>query len=62
MKRIAALAALMIAMIAIPAAAAFASTSDSGPGYGSPGPVQVACHVGYGTTHYRESDTRAYPR
>jgi hypothetical protein len=44
MKRIAALAALVIAMLAVPAAAAMASTSGSGPGYGqSPRLVQVAC-------------------
>lgn len=47
MKRIAALAALVVTMLAVPAAAALAdtgaSTGGSGPGYGSPGPVQVAC-------------------
>ena len=44
MKRIAALAALVITMLAVPAAAAMASTSGSGPGYGqSPRLVQVAC-------------------
>ena len=32
MKRIAALAALVITMLAVPAAAAMASTSGSGPG------------------------------
>jgi hypothetical protein len=46
MKRIAALAALVITMLAVPAAAAMASTTGSGPGYGQPpGPVQVACPV-----------------
>ena len=44
MKRIAALAALVITMLAVPAAAAMASTSGSGPGYGQPPRlVQVAC-------------------
>jgi hypothetical protein len=48
MKRIAALAALVITLIAVPAATAMASTSGSGPkaggtGYGRPTPVQVAC-------------------
>jgi hypothetical protein len=44
MKRIAALAALVITMLAVPAAAAMASTSGSGPGYGRPpSPIQVAC-------------------
>jgi hypothetical protein len=52
MKRIAALAALVITMLAVPAAAAMASTSgsapsDGGPGYGRPGPVQVACRLPY---------------
>ena len=52
MKRIAALAALMITMLAVPTAA-MASTGGSlpgsgapgsgGPGYGRPGPVQVRC-------------------
>jgi hypothetical protein len=62
MKRIAALAAIVITMIAVPAAAAMASTSDSGPGYGSPGPVQVACHPGYGNAQYKlPAYTQAYP-
>ncbi len=44
MKRIAALAALVITMLAVPAAAAMASPSGSGPGYGRPPrPVQIAC-------------------
>jgi hypothetical protein len=44
MKRIAALAALVVTMLAVPAAAAMASTSGSGPGYGQPPRlVQVAC-------------------
>ena len=44
MKRIAALAALVITMLAVPAAAAMASTSGSGPGYGQPPrPIQIAC-------------------
>jgi len=51
MKRIAALAALMITMLAVPTAA-MASTggsapSDGGPGYGHPGQVQVACRLPY---------------
>jgi hypothetical protein len=56
MKRIAALAALMITMLAVPTAA-MASTGGSapgyggpgygGPGYGGPGPVQVACPLPY---------------
>jgi hypothetical protein len=49
MKRIAALAALVVTMLAVPAAAAMASTGastgGSGPGYGRPGPVQVACQL-----------------
>ena len=56
MKRIAAMAALVITMLAVPAAGAMASTgggsgggygSGSGPGYGRPGPVQVACPIGH---------------
>jgi len=44
MKRIAALAALVITMLAIPAAAAMAGTGGSGPGYGQPPrQIQVAC-------------------
>jgi hypothetical protein len=46
MKRIAAIAALVITMLAVPAAAAMASTGSGGqgPGYGRPGPVlRVAC-------------------
>ena len=62
MKRIAALAAIVITMIAVPAAAAMASTGDSGPGYGSPGPVQVACHPGYVNAQYKlPAYTQAYP-
>jgi hypothetical protein len=44
MKRIAALAALMITMLAVPTAA-MASTGSSGPGHGSPVPVRVTCPV-----------------
>jgi hypothetical protein len=55
MKRIAALAALVVTMLAVPAAAALAdtgaSTGGSGPGYGSPGPVQVACHPRFNHGH-----------
>ncbi len=44
MKRIAALAALVITMLAVPAAAAMAGTSGSGPGYGPPPRlVRIAC-------------------
>ena len=44
MKRIAALAALVITMLAVPAAAAMAGTSGSGPGYGQPPRlIQIAC-------------------
>jgi hypothetical protein len=53
MKRIAAMAALVITMLAVPAAGAMASTSGpgtggstaggQGPGYGKPGTIQVAC-------------------
>jgi len=53
MKRIAAMAALVITMLAVPATAAMASTGGpgaggsgaggQGPGYGRPGPIQVAC-------------------
>jgi hypothetical protein len=57
MKRIAALAALVVTMLAVPAAAALAdtgaSTGGSGPGYGRPGPVQVACGSGYINGGYR---------
>lgn len=66
MKRIAALAALVITMVAVPAAAAVARTGgsgpgDGGPGYGRPGPVQVACHPGYHQGRYKlPARTRAY--
>lgn len=44
MKRIAVLAALVITMLAVPAAAAMAGTSGSGPGYGQPPrQIQIAC-------------------
>ena len=58
MKRIAAMAALVVTMLAVPAAGAMASTGGTstggtgsggistagqGPGYGRPGPIQVAC-------------------
>lgn len=45
MKRIAALAALMITMLAVPAASAMASTGGQppAPGYGQHRPVQVIC-------------------
>lgn len=53
MKRIAAMAALVITMLAVPATTAMASTGGpgtagsgtggQGPGYGRPGPIQVAC-------------------
>jgi hypothetical protein len=49
MKRIAAMAALVVTMLAVPAAGAMASTgggSGAGPGYGRPGPIQVACPIG----------------
>jgi len=48
MKRIAALAALVVTMLAVPAAALAdtgAGPGGSGPGYGRPGPVQVACQL-----------------
>lgn len=53
MKRIAALTALAITLLAVPATAAMASTSGSGPGYVKPRPVQLVCprvhrfHRGY---------------
>jgi hypothetical protein len=47
MKRIAAMAALVITMLAVPAAGAMASTGGTGAGYGRPGPVRVACPVGH---------------
>jgi hypothetical protein len=62
MKRIAAMAALVVTMLAVPAAGAMASTggqgtggqgtggssaAGQGPGYGRPGPIQVACPVGH---------------
>jgi len=44
MKRIAAMAALVVVMLAVPAAGAMASTGGQGAGYGKPGPGQVvAC-------------------
>jgi len=45
MKRIAALTALVITLLAVPAAAAMATTGGpgSGPGYAKPGPVQLVC-------------------
>ena len=48
MKRIAAIGALAVTLLAVPATGAMASTGGSGaggqgPGYGRPGPVQVAC-------------------
>jgi hypothetical protein len=53
MKRIAAMAALVVTMLAVPAAGAMASTNGpgtggstaggQGPGYGTPGTIQVAC-------------------
>ena len=44
MKRIAVLAALVITMLAVPAAAAMAGTSGSSPGYGQPPrQIQIAC-------------------
>jgi hypothetical protein len=57
MKRIAALAVLVVTMLTVQAAAALADTGTStagpGPGYGRPGPVQVACHPGYVKAKYR---------
>ena len=43
MKRIAALTALVITLLAVPAAAAMATTGGHGPGYGQPRPVQLVC-------------------
>jgi hypothetical protein len=48
MKRIAAIGALAVTMLAVPATGALASTGNPsagtpGPGYGRPGPIQVAC-------------------
>jgi hypothetical protein len=60
MKRIAALAALMIAMLAVPTAAmastggsapGYGGPGDGGPGYGRPGPVQIACPLPRGFRH-----------
>jgi hypothetical protein len=63
MKRIAALAALVVTMLAVPAAALAdtgASTGGSGPGYGRPGPIQVACHPGYVKGQRLRAYTQAY--
>ena len=43
MKRIAALTALVITLLAVPAAAAMATTGGHGSGYGQPTPVQLVC-------------------
>jgi hypothetical protein len=66
MKRIAALAALVFTMLAVPAAAAMAAVSGSGPGYGPPPrQIQVACplprqfHKGHFTVKIPVKD-RAY--
>jgi hypothetical protein len=70
MKRIAAMAALVITMLAVPAAGAMASTASPGAvspgsgnpgpgspggGYGRPGPARLACPPGF-----RKARTRAY--
>jgi hypothetical protein len=65
MKRIAALAALVVTMLAVPAAALAdtgASTGGSGPGYGRPGPIQVACHPGYVKEQRLRALTQVYLR
>ena len=74
MKRIAALAALVITMLAVPAAAAMASTGGSGPGdggpaYGPPGQIQIACpqptHDGQGQVTvkaYSQAWLKAYTK
>ena len=43
MKRIAALTALVITLLAVPAAAAMATTGGQGSGYAKPTPVQLVC-------------------
>ena len=43
MKRIAALTALVITLLAVPAAAAMATTGGHGSGYAKPTPVQLVC-------------------
>jgi hypothetical protein len=50
MKRIAALAALTITLLAVPTAA-MASTTGTGSGHGSPGPVRIACPLPYAFRH-----------
>jgi hypothetical protein len=64
MKRIAALTALAITLLAVPATAAMASTSGSGPGYAKPRPVQLVCprvhrvHRGYVIRHHKRIPAR----
>jgi hypothetical protein len=64
MKRIAALTALVITLLAVPAAAAMASTSGPGSGYAKPRPAQLVClrvhrfHRGYVIRHHKRIPVR----
>lgn len=66
MKRIAALAALIITMLAVPAASAMASTGGQppGPGYGRHQQVQVICRVPghFRRVHFRRGEFRKVKR
>ena len=53
MKRIAAMGALVITMLAVPAAGAMASTGGTGAGYTGPRTVQVACPLIHRKGHVR---------
>ncbi len=64
MKRIAALTALVITLLAVPAAAAMASTNGPGSGYAKPRPALLVCarvhrfHRGYVTRHHKRIPVR----
>jgi hypothetical protein len=64
MKRIAALTALAFTLLAVPATAAMASTSGSGPGYTQSKPVQLVCprihrvHRAYVIRHHKRMTIR----
>ena len=53
MKRIAAMGALVITMLAVPAAGAMASTGGTGAGYTGPRTLQVACPLIHRKGHVR---------
>ena len=64
MKRIAALTALAITLLAVPATAAMASTGGHGSGYAKPRPAQLVCprihrsHRGYVFRHHKRIPVR----